>query len=383
MNYSRIIVFIFLSTGISFAQFSKNIEISSYLDDNLYRSPDPVSDLLTDVSIRLSYRPDDSDMNYYYNGGMFLYRNNSLRNFSFHGLGFNYFNPFGGDDEHRFYLGADLTFRLNGDEYNYYDYNQIYAYSNVRFNFNWFFLKSGYNFRYRSYSNLPDLTNYRHYLFIQANKSFDTRTTIILEADIGHKSFAGQEYFTTSAGMGRGRMSDNYSSTTSILEIPSLSQAVLLARISQSLHEKAGLYAQYRRQFSLTGETDFVNTDGYYQDEELFDDPFSYESEAYSSQLTWIGPWLMKFQLGGVFTSKKYISEQAFTSADDSVGLGGIRLDERASYYVNFSKTIYLNRKWIKSLNFNLNYKYDRNESNSYWYDYKNAVWGGGIQWNF
>lgn len=386
MNYNKIIALIFILSSFSFAQFSKNIEISSWYDDNLYRSPDPIQDLLTDISLELNYHPDDSNMNYYYNGSLFLYQNNSSRKFSLHGVGFNYYNPFGKDNKHDFYLGADWTLRLNGDEYNYYDYNQIYAYTNFRFDLDWFFIKSGYNFRYRSYSNLPDLTNYRHYLFLQANKSFATRTTIILEAGLGHKSFSGLEIFTSAGsgggGKGRGNISETSTATT-VSEIPSLSQAVLVGRVSQSLHEKVGLYVQYRRQISLTDETDFVNADGYYHDEELFDDPFSYESESYSSQLTWMLPWSMKLQAGGAFVSKNYISEQAFTSADDTLGLGGIRLDDRGSYFVNFSKTFYLNKNWLKSLHFNLNYSYIRNESSSYWYDYKNTVLGGAIQWNF
>jgi len=379
MNYSKIMALVLLLSSLLFAQFNKDIEISSWYDDNLYHSPDPVIDLLTDVGVRLSYWTDNSNMNYYYNGSFFFYNEAALRNFSMHSIGFNYINPFGQDEKHNFYLGAEWTLRLNGDEYNYYDYNQIYAYSNLSFDLDWFFVKSGYNFRYRSYSNLPDLTNYRHYLFLQANKSFATRTTLILEADLGHKSFAGQEYLT-GGGQGHGRYS---SSTTTISEIPSLSQAVLLARVTQSLHEKVGLYVQYRRQLSLTAETNFVNADGYYQDEELFDDPFSYESKSYSSQLTWMLPWSMKLQVSGAFVSKNYISEQAFTSAEDSVGLGGIRLDDRSNYFVNFTKKFYLNKNWLKSLHFNFNYGYIRNESNSYWYDYKNAVIGGDIQWMF
>lgn len=388
MNYIKIITLVFILANLIFAQFSKDIEISTSWDDNLYRSPEPVEDLLTDLSIRLAYKPDDSQMNYYYNGNMFLYQNNLLRNFSLHSVGFNYINPFGDDDKHNFYLGADGTLRLNGSEYSYYDYNQIYAYSNFHLDFDGLFLRSGYNFRYRSYSNLPDLTNYRHYLFLQVNKSFATRTTIILEADLGYKSFGGLDIFTTENsgwGRGRGRWSETYSESSSsgAYEAPGLGQAVLLARVSQSLHEKVGLYVQYRRQFSLTSETGFVNADSYYQDEEIFDDPFSYESETYSSQFTWMLPWSMKLQVGGALVSKNYISEQAFTSAEDTVGLGGIRLDNRNSYYIDFSKTFYLDKNWIKSLHFNINFSYIRNESNSYWYDYKNAVLGGGVQWKF
>lgn len=380
---SLLFIPVFLLAGILQAQFTKNLEISSYYDDNLFRSPLPVGDLLTDVSIGFNYKPDDSNINYYYNGSWFLYQDNALRNFSSHGIGLDYFTSFGKDDKHNFYFGADGSLRLNGEDYNYYDYNQLFAYTNLRFDLEGFFIKGGYNFRYRSYTNLPDLTNYQNVVFLQANKSFDTRTTLILEADLGHKSFAGQDFLsaTSSGGHGQGRMSA--SAATTISEIPSLSQTVLLARITQSLHDKIGLFVQYRQQFSLTDETDFVNADGYYQDEELFDDPFSYESKSYSTQLTWVLPWSMKIKVGGALLSKNYISEQAFTAAEDTLGLGGIRLDDRSNYYINFSKALFINRPWVKSLHFNLDYNYIRNESNSFWYEYKNAVIGGGLQWNF
>jgi len=381
INY--IVVLILITCAMAQAQFTKNIEVVSYYDDNLYRSPDPTQDLLTDIGIHLNYRPDDSDMNYYYSGSFFLYQNNPLRNFSLHGIGFSYSNPFGKDEQNNFYLGSEWSRRFNGEEYNYYDYNQLYASTNFRFDLDFMFLKSGYNFRYRNYSILSDLTNYRHYLFVQANKSFETRTSLILEVDLGYKSFAGQEIFTSSGGgRGNGRMAESHTTTTTS-EIPSMGQAIFLARIAQSLFEKVGIYAQYRKQMSLTESTTYKNLDSYYQDEELFDDPFSYESESVSSQLTWMLPWSMKLQIGGSIISKNYISEQAFSSAEDTLGLGGIRLDDRSSYYLNFSKTFYLNKNWLNSLQFNINYSYIRNESNSYWYDYKNAVFGGGIQWKF
>ncbi len=373
-----------LLSGILQAQFTKSLEISSYYDDNLFRSPDPVSDLLTDVSANLSYRSDNSNINYYYNGSWFLYQENTLRNFSSHGFGFNYFNPFGQDDKHNFYLGADWTLRSNGDEYSYYDYNQLFGYTNFNLDLDWAFIKSGYNFRYRNYSNLPDLTNYRHFIFLQANKSFDSRTTIILETDLGYKSFGGLNVFSNTAGGGRGsgRMS-NASTRTTVSEIPSLSQAILLARITQSLHDNVGIFVQYRRQFSLTDETSFINSDGYYQDEELFDDPFSYESESYSTQLTWILPWTTILKVGGASISKNYISEQAYVSSADTLGLGGTRTDDRINYNITISKTYNLNMNWLKALHLNLDYSYIKSESNSYWYDYKNAVYGGGLQWNF
>jgi hypothetical protein len=391
MKYFKALFLVFVIVNMVQAQFSKHIEVSSYWDDNLYRTPQAVNDILTDFNMRLSYRPGDSNITYFYDGDLFLYQKTTLRNFSMHNAGLNYFYPFGKEEKHTFYIGANYTLRLNQDEYNYYDYNQFYVYTTFRFDLNWAFIRSGYNFRYRSYSNLPDISNYKHYFFVQLNKSFATRTTVILEADIGRKSFDGQEIVIgisgdESGGNGRGQGAETTAETTTItriMEIPSLSQAILLARISQSLHDKAGLYVQYRRQFSLASKANFANADNYFTDDELFDDPFSYESTGYSSQLTWMLPWAMKVRVGGALVSKNYISENAFTSADDSLGMGDIRLDDRGSYYVNFSKVFYLNKSWIKSLHFKVNYSYIRNESNSYWYDYKNTILNAGIRWNF
>ena len=388
MKYGITIGFIFIFWSMAAAQFSPSVDYSSWYDDNVYRSPQPEQDILQDISIELNYQPEKSSVNYYYSGSFLLYNQASTRNFSLHSLGFSYNSSFGEDDKDDFYLGGNWTLRLNGDEYYYYNYNQVYLYANFRFDLDWLFLRSGYNFRYRGYSNVPDLTNIRHYLFIQANKSFKTRTTIIVEGDLGYKSFAGQEIFDTING-GRpghgGPRSSAYTAYTSTEynEIPSMSQVVLLGRVTQSITDKMGIYVQYRTQLSPTDQTNYVNAGNYYQDEELFDDPFSYESNSYSSQLTWMLPWTTKLQIGGEIDNKKYISEQAFISAEDTVGLGGNRADDRKSYFINLSKTFRIDKNWMESLHFYLNYNYIWNKSNSYWYDYKNSVIGAGVNWSF
>ena len=91
----------------------------------------------------------------------------------------------------------------------------------------------------------------------------------------------------------------------------------------------------------------------------------------------------MKAQLGGAQMSKSYISEQAYISQEDTLGLGGLREDDQLSYYFNFSKSFYLNKSWLNLLKINIYANYIKNNSNSYWYNYKNLLFGGGIQWNF
>ena len=391
LHLISLVCILLLTFSSIYAQFQSTIDISSWHDDNLYRSPEKVDDIVTNFDLQINYQPEETDVNLYLNGSYLLYNEFTTRSFYMNALGFNLVKSIDENEFYNFYLGVDWTFRVNNEEFNYYDYHQLYAYSNLSFNLDWFFLRGGLNYRYRNYANIPDLNNHQFYGFMQINKSFQTRTTFIIEADLGYKSFAGENFSTYtgsgtgSGGKGRGNMSETSTTTyttTTVNEIPSLSQAVLLARVTQSLHTKIGIYGQYRKQISLTDETSYVNSDDYYQDEELFDDPFSYESDAYSSQLTWMLPWQMKLQLGGATTSKNYVSEVAFESAEDTTGIG-IRADDQNSFFVNFTKTFYFNKNWINSLQFNLNYNYIRNESNSYWYDYENAVISSSIQWTF
>ena len=377
---------ILFMSHLLFAQFSKNLEISSYLDDNLYRSPDPVADLFTNVDLALDYRPPSSTINFSYNGSFYLYRDATDRNFSLHSLNLSLFSLFGDEEQHTFYMGADGLLRFDTENYNYYDYTQFYLYLNLRLDLDFLFLKSGYNFRIRNYTNYPDLSNNRHYIYLQLNKSFETRTTLILESDLGLKTFASEEIVNTPGGGGRGQGMSQMTSATATSTIStssSLSHVILLARITQSLHEKLGFYVQFRKQIGLSDQFNYSNSDSYYQDEELFDDPFSYESSGWASQITWLLPWSTKLQIGGDMSSKNYLSEQAYLSATDTVGLGGPRNDDQHLFYVNLSKTFNFNEKWLNLLRFNFYMNYIDNRSNSYWYDYRNMVLGAGIQWNF
>jgi hypothetical protein len=395
------IILLFLFAAVCNAQFNSNISFSSYYDDNLFRSPFQSEDIVSDMDITLGYKINNTNFEISYNPDFIFFTDFSERNFSTHSVGFNYLKPLNKSGLNTFYIGADYTKRINKDIFNFYDYNQYYAYLNARFDLDLFFLKIGYNFRNREYSNFTDLTNYQHYIFAQMNKAFPTRTSVIVEADLGNKSFEGYQTLTSvyknydsnygyggrGKGMGSGEViiteDTTYTTVTRLLEKPKLNHIVLLARVAQSLHTKLGIFVQYRQQISLTDQTNYMNSDAYFQDEEIFDDPFSYESQGFSSQLTWIMPLNVKFQLGGGYTSKQYISEKSYISAEDSVASGPVREDQRSFIYLNLSKTINFNKSWINNLDLSLNFNYGRNESNSYWYDYKNSVFGGGITWKF
>ena len=382
----HILVSILFLTNILFGQFSKDLTVYTYNDDNLYRSPEPIQDILSSIKLGLNYQDTESNIRLYNNTNLILYKNTFDRNFIMNNTGLNKSIKISEKSNSNINLGGNWTLRINKDDYNYYNYSQLSGYANFQIFSDIVLIKGGYSYRWRNYQNWPDLSNHLHNIFFQLNKSFPTRTTIIAETSFGNKSFTGQDLFSTigTSGRGHGRWTDGTTTTTNtISEQLSTSQVNIVLRLTQSLHEKAGIYFQYRKQISIDDSTSYRNFDDYYQDDELFDDPFTYESDSYSTQLTLMLPKSTKLLIGGSLSSKNYISEPAYSTADDTVGIGELRLDNQTNYFIDLSKTLSINKNWINSIKLNLYYSHTFNESNSYWYNYKNTSLGGGIQWSF
>ncbi|MBN2423684.1 MAG: hypothetical protein JXB44_01575 [Calditrichaceae bacterium] len=375
-----------------FAQFESTLEISSYFDDNLYRSPDGKQDFLTDFSLNIGYNLFEEKLLIYYNPDYFNYNESGDHNYFYHSFGFDYYNTFS-NDQHQLYFGGNMDIRVNRDDFDYLNYNQYYAYLNLRFDLEFIFLKSGYNFRYRNYINYPDISNIQHYVFVQLNRSFATRTSIIFEANFGVKSFSGSESIvstdTVSGGGGPGHgpggtsTGERVYSTFKTLEPLDLSHAIILLRVAQSLHSNVGIYGQYRIQKDLSAANAYSSGGFYYQDEELFDDPFSYESHEFSSRLTWLMPWNTQVKLGGIFAKKNYISERAYLSAEDTTASNELRKDDRFSLTLELNKSFFIEKNWMDVLELTVDLHYLENTSNSYWYDYKNYLIGGSVRWSF
>ncbi len=377
-------------------QFSIDVTMNSYYDDNLYRSPSAEKDLFTNFGLALEYELAHSNLTLTYSPDFYLFNENTIRNFSLHGFDADYFRSFQSGKIYVF-AGAGTTYRLNKTDYNFYNYNQVSAYLNARFNLSYFFLRLGYNYRYRYYPNFSDISNSIHQFFIQLNRSLPTKTTFILEAGLGNKRFAQYEsvtailqtYDATGGHQGKGRrneatgMDSMYYLVSENISPPSIAQASLLWRITQSLHPRLGMYVEYRKQMSLTDDTQFTNLNTYLQDEELFDDPFSYESDRIGARLTWLMPWSTKLITGYQYTSKEYISEQAYISETDTLAAGGIRKDRLSSAYLTLVKTFRPDNSWFELIEVPFRFNMIRNRSNSYWYEYDNKLISAGVQFRF
>lgn len=384
-SHKFILICIFLVSNVVFGQFSNFVSFNSYSYDNLYRSPIPIQDVLSTIKIGLSYQQPENNTQFYNNTNLIAYKNTYDRNFLINSAGIIKNIKIGEKSNSKFSFGGNWTLRVNKENYNYYNYSQLSGYANFQILTDIALIKGGYSYRWRNYQNWSDLSNILHNVFFQLNKSLPSRTTIIVETGFGNKSFIGQDSFTTINDIGRGRGHHGGGSVTNntISERLSTSQAHIILRLTQSLHEKAGIYIQYRKQLSIDNETSYRNFDDYYQDDELFDDPYTYESDRYSSQLTIMLPKSTKLLIGGSLALKNYISEPAYSTAEDTVGIGELRFDDQTNYFIDLSKTFNMNKYWVKSIKFNLYYSHTYNESNSYWYNYKNTTLGAGIQWSF
>jgi len=364
------------------AQFSARLDYAAGLDDNIYLSRDKAGDLINDVELSLEYTLKDTATTFFYDVDYLAYSRYNERNILLNKAGIRYTNDFGEEKQNWIYLGSYVTHRYNTDEYFYYDFLQSYSYANFRFRLDKTFLRAGYNFRYRRYGNIMELTNYQHYAFFQLSRSFRTRTTLLAEADWGFKSFYSSTVTTTTPtgnGSGPGGSIEN---TVTEEQIPSMSHLIVLFRIAQSLHDRVGIYVQYRGQFSMNDDS-WINSDSFYQDEELFDDPFSYTSNGVSSRLTVILPGSLSMRAGGGINLKDYISEKSYTDAENYPASGALRRDVRSNAYIQISKTWDLKPAWITSVNPYLNYSYVNNQSNSYWYDYNYNYLTLGVRLTF
>ncbi|UBM63497.1 hypothetical protein LA303_05890 [Candidatus Sulfidibacterium hydrothermale] len=382
------VVLLSMLASNSYAQINAEVSTTTSYDNNIYLTPDKISDFIEDAELRLGYfikpHPQKSVLSLYNNFEYIAYMQYGEKNIFLNNLGAAYVHALGKDKHVKLYLGGNWFLRKNRTEYNYYDYNQIYMYNNWQIQINKTFLKVGYNFRYRDYAYLTDLSNAQHYLFLQLNHSFQTRTSIIFETDFGYKSFKGVEtYSVITVPTGRGGRHTTTSQTTSETVRPSMSHIIILARVAQSITKKIGIYVQYKRQISLTDKTDYINFDSYSQNDELFDEPFSYSSSGVSSKLTFIFPKAFKMEISGYYTKKNYISEKAYISEDDTEGLGDIREDTKQGMNMNISKSFSPKNKHIQSIKTFLNYNYIYNQSNSYWYNYDNSTISFGLSFQF
>ncbi|NOX88588.1 MAG: hypothetical protein GXO77_06150 [Calditrichaeota bacterium] len=385
MIFSIILIWL----NISFAQWNFQSSLTTFYNDNIYRSPFKKSDFISGADIQIGYQWTKIPFSVSYAPEYIFYQTQTLQNFWLHQLSLDFYPYLDSNKKYRLYIGIEGDWRKNKEDFSLYDYTQFNLNAGLFMDFDFLFSTLTYRFRNRSYSQNPIYSNRTHFFNLKLNKSFPTRSTIIFNMKVGSRKYSGETFYYTVydtvfiGGMGRMGRRNNFRTVPRQIEqnTPqvSLNQLQLSLRVAQSLLPNMGIYFQYSKSFDLSSTGYYQNQGSYFQDDELYDDPFSYLTDDWSSQLTWILPWQIKVKAGGSYADKRYVEENAYISSTDSLGSGDLRKDKKLTAFVSFEKTFRLPFNEGSQLQTYWNFYYIHNKSNSYWYEYSNLISGLGI----
>lgn len=248
-------------------------------------------------------------------------------------------------------------------------------------------VQAGYQFRYRSYWDLPEFTYSEQFVFLTIKHFFPTRTTIIGELNWGHKTFAHgaatdkmvvNKKSNPAKGHGyqhgkRQQLLHSDSTVTAYnLTASATQQWRLSLLLAQSVLTTTGISLQYKRQLTPSRDNRYLlGVDYfYYQNDDLFDDPYSFESHEWEATLTQILPWSATMKLNAYRIDKRYgysIAPDSLVTATTSITQ---RQDRQLGLEMSLSKRVRLNHL-VKSLTISLSVNYLSNRSNDLYFDYR------------
>lgn len=384
------------------AQLRTTLAVVASYDDNLFRNNLTQGDLNTNSSLSLDYTPPESDFNFFASGSAGMFRQFSDRRFFAGTLGGMYTTAFGEQGQNNFSVTSSYFARFNTGTHDVYNLSQFIGSANLKYYLdfdNGFMGRIGYRLRYRSYRNLDQFTYTEHLGVAQLSKFFQTKTTVIVEFNLGNKQYSAVPTTVTTASSGGssehggmhgssgwmnsgddGEMMEssqwNYGSHTGSIitySTPNTTQLTALARVAQSLGATTGLSLQYLRRLNVTDRTRFITSSGtdFQGDAELWDDPYGYEGNEFSTVLTQILPWDITARLSAEYLLKNY-SRRVFSAADTDIPTGPFRDDTKAVAGIGLTKKF--GEGFFSELTLSLSYMYQRNTSNDPYYDYANNV---------
>lgn len=413
--------------GSASAQFLGTMSYESGYSDNMFSTSLRTPAATNDATVMLGYFPEDANWAVNYTGALSTFVQFPDRLYSTHSLGGSYGLPYGENDRNNLSLLVTGALRTDRQEYAMYDYSQALASLSAKhYILQNLFAQASLQSRYRTYPNFGELGYIEHVAALGTMVFFETRTSIRLQAEAGFKNyntistsvpatsqFTGSGATLTkgttgiegggngrggggggsgsggggwggqgSGGVGMGQHNMDPGVEYLVYDDPSTSQLRLWLNIGQALGEQTGLSLRLQQRFNLTnrgrafvgGAVDLIG------EEELFDDPYSYEGSEATLTVTQLLPWEMRIQTATFFMRKNYAYAANLEAASST---GALRQDDRMGGWIEITKA--LAGEWLvfDGLELSLQYVYLRNQSNTAWYDYSSNSLGFGISTDF
>ncbi|MBE0644698.1 MAG: DUF560 domain-containing protein [Bacteroidetes bacterium] len=437
MMRRMIILLLLLGSSPASAQWLGTVSIESGYDDNMFHNYNAAAAASTDFTLMYGFFPEEGNWALNYSGVLTTFSQYAERMYSTHTLGTSWTHQYGENDVNNVTILGVGSMRFDREDYTLYDYTQMVGSVSLRQQVMGDLpVLASYRARYRSYPNFGELSYLEHFASIGTMLFFESRTSVRLQADLGFKNYissvtvvdptssgftspqtgltvdgggnggggngnagggnggsgssgGGNSGIGNGAGNGSGRMAvggpgGGMESSVEYLvfEEPSTSQLSTWINIGQGLTDGTGLSLRYLQRWNLTdrgrafigGAVDFIG------EEELFDDPYSYESKEFTLTLTQVLPWTMKLRAGGYYLYKTYGYPSTLDYSDPSVPS---RNDDRMGGWLTVSKAIGGNWLLFSGLDISLGYVYLRNQSNTSYYDYSSNSVTLGISTDF
>lgn len=355
------IIILFLISSLSPAQWNFSLSTDQGYDDNPFRSQISTKTFLSSVNFGLENDLETLSIGYF--GSYLNFNAAPERNFYWHQFGmWKSFENSG--------LGIYAEQRLNKDIYTYYDYTNITAYYNHKFNFEDFFITLSPNLSLTKYQDIAIMDNYKGSFGLNINRGFESGTTLILGGALNYKKYLNP----IQSGIYTYIDENNLPVIESYLDenVSSITQLVSYGRIAQSITPTTGLAVQFTNRSIFNGFGAFVkDLNMIYGDEsEMFDDPVNYEGNNLSFELTQIIFDDMEIK-AGFFKNRKYYLSQGIYDALYNYDTGIMRSDIQNIFNFSVKKTIPLGFLGESDLSVGLNYQLIDNKSNSSLFNYK------------
>jgi len=385
------------------AQWNFNLSYDQEYNDNPFRFPETQQSWISSLQFGAEKEINKFTVGYY---GNYSHFNNFLdRNFYLHQMAL-----FGGSDTTSWGIFEEQ--RVNKSGYNIYDYKNLNGIFRHRFSIAGMVANWQGKVQFNFYEQLSELNNWKLNSNFSFHKSFQTRTTIIAGIGIDYKNYLNssqlieaepdtnisQMNFSTTSilnemenghgkGGGKGYRhgdGDGYLTQNSYInfEDPSVVQLSFWLRLAQSITATTGLAFQYYNRTLLSGQDRFISniSYSYQQKSEIFNDPLGYESHSFSSEFTKLLPLEITLKFSASYLTKNYSSQGIYVD-EENYDEFTLRSDKYKTAYLSLKK----NFDFIKSSVFGLNliYQWINNDSNSYWYNYKNSYSSIGLEFQF
>jgi hypothetical protein len=349
----------------AWAQFNFGAHVTTMYDDNVNNNHLGISDKVALLSLQVArdWESETRNTQLFYTGAYSYFDQVHERTFHYHSIGLACSHLLGEERQSQLNAGLTYNLRLNRESYTFYDHQQVSAYVNFKHYLAERSLgRFSYTFRYLGFDELSDFNYVEHYGFAQLTQSFTTKTTLILEADLGSKIYTSANLEETAA-ISRGR---GYGGRVVTASKPKVTQLAGIARLGQGIVAGTGLSLTAQYQINLQKDSRYLSSEyGAISDDELFDDHYGYEGPQVNVLLTQLLPAGMVMKISGGVQERNYSERPAYDLAGNQIA--DERADTRRAFSVQVEKT-------FKSLGFSIGLAYDhiRNNSNDLFYDYAN-----------